>query len=76
MGSETLILGLEGALNLGGRTYWEPSGRVRTANWLLDYAQQVTKDEDVIHTSVYRSKIHLKSCLHEITTATHRLTLR
>ena len=53
MGSETLILGIEGALNLGGRTHWEPSGRGRTANWLPGFAQQVIKDEDVIHTSVY-----------------------
>ena len=51
MGSETFILGFEGALNLGGRTHWEPSGRVRTANWLPGFAHQVI--EDVIHTSVY-----------------------
>lgn len=59
MGSETFILGLEGALNLGGRTYWEPSGRVQTANWLPGFAQQVTNDEDVIHTSVYTFEILL-----------------
>ena len=65
MGSETFILGLEGALNLGGRTYWEPNGRVQTANWMPGFTQKVIKKMSFI-----RLCIHLKSCLHEITTAT------
>ena len=62
MGSETFILGLQGASNLGGRTHWEPSGRVPNANWLPGFAQQVIKEEDVIQcVCVY----FWKSCLHE-----------
>ena len=41
MGSETFMLGFVGALNLGGRTHWEPSGRVRVANWLPGFAHRL-----------------------------------
>ena len=72
MGSETFILGIEGALNIGGRTHWEPSGSVRTANWLPGFAQQVIEDEDVIHTSVYA--FNQLACMNNL--SNQRLTLR